>query len=63
MGTVTGRTDMEKLGCVGREAAVVSSFEALHQRASSPPPSPQFLLGLRISIPGKRSNTEAKVYS
>lgn len=37
---------MEKLGCVGREAAVVSSFEALHQRASSPPPSPQFLLGL-----------------
>lgn len=54
---------MEKLGCVGREAAVVSSFEALHQRASSLPPSSQFLLGLGISVPGKRANTEANVYS
>lgn len=63
MGTVTARTDMEKLGCIGRETAVVSSFEALHQRASSPPPSPQFLLGLWISIPGNSANTEAKVYN
>lgn len=54
---------MEKLGCVGCEADVVNSFEALHQRASSPPPSPQFLLGLGISIPGNSANTEAKVYS
>lgn len=35
---------MEKLGCLGHEAAVVSSFEALHHRASSLPPSPQFSL-------------------